>query len=124
MRFMLLFLVAAAVAQRPGTNYDEAKVPQYTLPGVLVMSDGTRVRDAKTWETRRRPEILELYRHEVFGRTPTTEVKLEHDKVAVDDNALGGKAVRKQVTLRFPGKPDGPKMRLRMYLPAGAKKPV
>jgi hypothetical protein len=124
MRFLLLLLAPLALAQPAGTNYDEAKVPQYTLPGVLVMSDGTRVRDAKAWETRRRPEILELYRREVFGRTPSRIVRLEHDAPQVDRQALGGKAIRKQVTLRFPGKPDSPKMRLLMYLPADSKKPV
>ena len=42
----------------------------------------------------------------------------------VEKNALGGKAIRKQATVLFNGKPDGPKMDILIYLPAGAKKPV
>src|SRR5215510_11997690 len=37
------------------SNYDESKVPAYTLPDPLVMADGKRVTDAQTWRTRRRP---------------------------------------------------------------------
>jgi hypothetical protein len=51
---------AVAVAQPAGANYDESKVPKYTLPDPLVMKNGSRVRDAKTWQTRRRPEVFEL----------------------------------------------------------------
>jgi len=40
------------------SNYDEAKVPPYTLPDPLVTSDGRRVTDAAMWRSRRRPEIL------------------------------------------------------------------
>jgi len=38
--------------------------------------------------------------------------------------ALDGKAVRKQVAVRFTGPGDGPRMDLLLYLPAGAKGPV
>src|SRR5215510_5114567 len=47
-------------------NYDETKVPKYTLPDPLVQSDGSRVKDAETWRRVRRPEILRLYETEVF----------------------------------------------------------
>src|SRR4051794_40425974 len=50
------------------SNYDEAKVPPYTLPDPLKFADGTAVRDAKTWQTRRRPEIIKLYETQIFGR--------------------------------------------------------
>ncbi|HXN47200.1 MAG TPA: hypothetical protein VN893_11205, partial [Bryobacteraceae bacterium] len=65
-----LVLCLDALGQRPAANYDEAKVPKYTLPDPLVLRNGERVRDAKTWREQRRPEILELYRSEFFGRSP------------------------------------------------------
>ena len=40
-----------AAAQPPEANYDEAKVPKYTLPDPLVMQNGERVTDAETWRT-------------------------------------------------------------------------
>ncbi len=115
----------AVAAQRPDTtNYEEAKVPKYTLPDPLAMRNGERVRDAKTWTTRRRPEILEIYRSEVFGRSPAAPAKLDFEVASVDKAALGGKAVRKQVTVWFAGRNGGPKMDILIYLPAGAKKPA
>ena len=39
-------------------NYDEAKVGTYTLPDPLVLANGKPVKDAKTWNEKRRPEIV------------------------------------------------------------------
>jgi len=126
----MIRLLAAAAAlvfcldasgQRPGVNYDEAKVPKYTLPDPLVMRNGDRVRDAKTWRERRRPEILELYRSEFFGRSPARPAALNFE-VASREKALDGRAVRERITVWLAGR-DGPKMDLLLYLPAGATKP-
>jgi hypothetical protein len=109
-------------AQSPA-NYDEAKVPAYTLPDLLKMRNGEPVRDANAWKTRRR-EILELYRSEVFGRTPVQTPKLISELRSIDKKALEGKAVRKEVRIYFAGKNTGPAMDLLIYLPAGAGKAV
>ena len=116
-----LVLCLDALGQRPAPNYDEAKVPKYTLPDPLVMRNGERVRDAKTWQEQRRPEILELYRSEFFGRSPARPAELNFE-VASSEKALNGRAVRERVTVWLAGR-DGPKMDLLLYLPAGAKNP-
>ncbi len=118
----LLLVLAALLAQRPAVNYDEAKVPKYTLPDPLTMRNGERVRDAQTWVERRRPEILDLYRSEVFGRSPARPAALNFEIASSGKAALDGRAVRKRVTVWLAGR-DGPKMDLLLYLPAGAKKP-
>jgi hypothetical protein len=43
---------------------------------------------------------------------------------SLDKQALGGKAVRKEVSVYFTGKKDRPKMDLLIYLPANTKGPV
>ena len=58
--FLATMLAAVAAcwpagAQHATANYDEAKVPAYTLPDPLVLAGGQRVRDAATWQKRRRP---------------------------------------------------------------------
>src|SRR5262249_38203298 len=69
--FLALFcLVMSASAQRPGVNYDESKVPAYTLPDALTCADGTRVTSAEIWKDKRRPELLELFEEQVYGRAP------------------------------------------------------
>jgi hypothetical protein len=126
MRWILGPLVFAALlcAQRPDTNYDESKVPAYVLPDPLVMSNGQPVRDARTWTAKRRPEILELFRSNVFGRSPGRPKEMSFELAEISRQALGGSAVRKQVLVYFSGKKDGPKMEILLYLPAGARKPV
>ena len=125
---LLLFAAALMgvhiVAQNPDTIYDEAKVPQYSLPDPLVMQSGERVRDAKTWTSRRRGEILELYRTEVYGRSPSKPAGLAFQVESVDKQALDGRAVRKQVTISFVAATDAPRMHVLIYLPAAAKKPA
>lgn len=124
-----LLLCAALIgvhagAQNPDVIYDEAKVPQYSLPDPLVMKSGERVRDAKTWTNRRRPEILELYRTDVYGRSPGRPAGLTFAVASVDKQALDGRAVRKQVTISFTAATEAPRMHLLIYLPAAATKPV
>ena len=43
---------------------------------------------------------------------------------SVNQQALGGKATRKEVTVLFNGKEDGPRMSILIYVPAKAAKPV
>lgn len=110
----------AAPAPRPGINYDEAKIPPYTLPDPLVAADGSRIRDAQTWRAKRRPELLELFAREMYGRTPGMRPADMHWAVtSTDRQALGGKAVRKEITVWFTADKGGPKMSLLVYQPTG-----
>jgi hypothetical protein len=52
-------------------NYDEAKANPYPeLPDPLVLSDGKRVKSAKVWWKVRRPQIVEMFDREMYGRVP------------------------------------------------------
>ena len=114
------FALHAAPSPAPA-NLDESKVPPYTLPDPLVCADGTRVRDAATWRAKRRPELLELFTAQEYGRTPAGRpAKMHWEVTSVDRAALGGKAVRKEITIWFSEKRDGPQMHLLIYQPAGA----
>ena len=113
-----------SAAQQREVNYDESKVPKYTLPDPLIAAGGERVRDAKTWNSRRRPEILKLFESHVYGRSQGRPAGMVFEVTSVVQAALGGKAVRKEVSVLFTGKKDGPKLDLLMYLPAGAAKPA
>jgi len=120
----VLILAGIAFAQRPRTNYDESKVPKYTLPDPLVTADGKKVTDAETWRAKRRPEILELFRAHVYGRAPGKPDKMTFHVFDEDRKALGGKATRRQVRVRFTGEADGPGMDVLIYLPGGAARPA
>ena len=117
-------LMAAAEAGGPPVNYDESKIPAYTLPDPLVMANGERVTSAETWRTTRRPEILDLFRTHVYGRSPSRPKGMTFKVFDNEPNALNGKATRRQVTVFFTGKEDGPKMDILLYIPSGAPRPV
>lgn len=51
-------------------NYEDARAGRYSLPDPLILNDGRRVRDATVWWTQRRPQILEFFNREVYGRVP------------------------------------------------------
>ena len=126
LRILLLILALSIFghAQRSqSANYDESKVGAYTLPDPLVFNDGKPVRTAKDWQ-KRRSEILELFETNVYGHSPKPPKSIRHKIFDLDKNALGGKAIRKQVTIYFSPKDDGPKEDLLIYIPAAAQKPV
>jgi len=126
-----LLLIGLALAPQVTTaaeaaraNYDENKVPPYTLPDPLVHSDGTPVRHAADWRERRRPELLALFTREVYGRTPEGRPQGMHvETTSVDRQALGGKATRKEITVWFTAGKDGPKLHLLVYQPNGVGAP-
>ena len=118
-------LVEKLSERRSETNYFEHKVPTYTLPDPLRMSDGTTVADVQTWRSHRRPEILDLFRTHVYGRSPIDRPPNMAFKVFdVDRKALDGLAIRKQVMVLFTGKKGGPGMDILVYLPNNTEKPV
>jgi hypothetical protein len=121
MRFILLtvLLGSVALAQQPSTNYDEAKVPAYTLPELLLLSNGARVRTAADW-TKRRTELLSLLQMEMFGQAPGRPQQMRFEVDSLDKAALGGVAIRKQISILVSGR----RLALLLYLPAKAKGPV
>src|ERR1700722_7677100 len=91
---------ASVVAGIP-VNYDEALVGSYTLPDPLVLAHGKPVRDAKTWTEKRRPEIVRLFEENQYGRSPGRPAEMTFDIFDKGTPALGGKAIRRQVTVYF-----------------------
>jgi dienelactone hydrolase len=126
----LLLIVVPFRAQRiPGYNYDESKIPPYTLLDPLRLADGHTVTSPQQWFTQRRPEILHLFEENVFGVTPTAaKYAVAHARIIEhNEHALNGLAVREQVDLTFepaPGITPSPQaertMRLLIYIPAAA----
>jgi hypothetical protein len=115
----------AGMAAPPSPNYDEGKIPSYTLPDPLVCQDGTRVADAETWRAKRRPELLRLFEMEVYGRTLLGRLaETTHRVLSEKTDARDGKATRREVAVLFTGREDGPRMDLLIYLPNGAREPV
>ncbi|NBV24056.1 MAG: acetylxylan esterase, partial [Proteobacteria bacterium] len=105
-------------------NYDESKVGNLPLPDPLTSADGSKVTDAKTWQTKRRAEVLHLFETHVYGRSPAKPANLIFEVTKTDPKALDGKATRKEIAIYLTGKKDGPRLDLLLFVPNGVKQPV
>jgi hypothetical protein len=109
--------VTGSRAQSPDPNYDESNVPDYTLPEPLTLGDGTPVQSSETWWQQRRPQLLEQFKTHVYGELPPPPPALRIEQHSSDPSALDGAATRRQVTLHFTDRPDGPSLDLLIYRP-------
>lgn len=108
--------IPVAPKPRPA-NYDEDKVPPYSLPDPLVSRAGAPVSDPETWNRVRRPEIMRLFQEEMFGVAPPRPEGLSFRVVSVDDAALGGAAIRKNIELKIARAENAPRFPVTLYLP-------
>lgn len=121
---LLSCLMTLANAAPEGFNYDEAKVPEFTLPDPLISDEGAPVSTASQWQRFRRGEILRHFEDSVYGSHPGKPKALEFAVTSLDENALGGKARRKQVSVLFEGGDRPFAVHVLIYLPKNAPKPV
>jgi hypothetical protein len=71
-------------------NFDESKVSPYQLPDPLVLKSGERVKTSETWWRRRRPEIVESFDREVYGRVPRNVPKVTWEVARTTQETTGG----------------------------------
>jgi peptidoglycan/xylan/chitin deacetylase (PgdA/CDA1 family) len=70
-------------------NTDESKVVQYTLPDALLANSGARITTAKAWWKTRRPELVELFDREVYGRVPANTPRVTWEVVSSTPRSFG-----------------------------------
>jgi hypothetical protein len=122
---ILLALVNGAWAQDHNeANYDESKVPKYTLPDVLKTSANSEVKDKATWEKVRRPEILKLFEDNIYGQMPRTYSSIKYSVKNENATAMNGKAELKEVLIEVFNNNKSLKINLILFVPNNAKKPV
>jgi hypothetical protein len=64
-------------------NTDESKATPYTiLPDPLILNNGLPVTSAKIWWEKRRPEIVEEFDREIYGRLPANIPKVTWELVS------------------------------------------
>ncbi len=85
-------------ARPGGFNYDESKVPEYTLPNPLSAGDGTAVSNSEAWNASRREELMNLFRDQVYGRRPEVEYSVRFEKTAELKDAFDGAATGRSMT--------------------------
>jgi hypothetical protein len=72
-------------------NYDETKANPYpTLPDPLKMNNGRKVTSARIWWDKRRPEIVEMFDREIYGRAPRNTPKVTWEVTNQTNETVGG----------------------------------
>ncbi|HXY25461.1 MAG TPA: polysaccharide deacetylase family protein [Candidatus Acidoferrum sp.] len=109
-------------------NFDESKVdPALTVPDPLILNNGARVTTAEMWWKQRRPEIVEAFDREIYGRVPKATPKVNWEVLSttseensgvpvitkklvghVDNSSYPLISVDIQLTLTTPTKASGP----------------
>jgi (4-O-methyl)-D-glucuronate---lignin esterase len=75
-------------------NYDESKANPYPkLPDPLVLKNGKRVTTAEAWWRQRRPEIVEDFDREIYGRVPNYVPKVNWQTTGTEQETKGGMPV-------------------------------
>lgn len=90
--------------------------PVAELPDPLLMFDGTKVANSGQWIKNRRPELIALFQHYMYGRPPAAPTTISTAIHRVDPNYFNGKATKKEVTISF-GPPQAPKIELLLVVP-------
>ena len=71
-------------------NYDESKAnPVPDLPDPLILNNGKKVTSAKIWWNQRRPEIVEFFDREIYGRVPKNTPKVNWEVTATKHTTNG-----------------------------------
>ncbi len=118
---VLIFSCLLSAQYTSSTINDEAEVPSFELPQLLITSSGEKIITPSDWERFRRPEIHSYFANMVYGIVPDTLDLDEVEILDIEPAALGGQAIRKQVKLNFKKGNKSISMYLLMYLPAGKK---
>jgi hypothetical protein len=110
-------------------NLDESKATPYPdLPDPLVLKNGQKVTTAEVWVKQRRPEIVEDFDREVYGRVSKETPKVKWEVTATEKQMVGDIPV---VVKKLVGHVDNSAyplitvdIQLTLTTPADAKEPV
>jgi hypothetical protein len=110
-------------------NYDEAKANPYPkMPEALTLKSGKRVKSAKDWWQKRRPEIVEDFEREVVGRIPKDVPKVSWTLAATETIKVGP---HEAISKRLVGHVDNSKfpdinvdIQMTLVTPASARQAV
>ena len=112
-----------------GVNFDESKANPYpNLPDPLTLNNGKKVKTAKTWWRQRRPEIVELFDREIYGRVSKDVPKVKWEVISTANGTNGDVPI---VTKQLVGHADNSAypevsvdIQLTLTTPANAAGPV
>ncbi len=118
---LMVIFSTEIIAQKNEPNYDESKIPAYTLPELLTAKDGKTISSSKQWDKTRRNEILMDFQRFVYGKIPEGAVETR-TQIIKETDALNGKATLKEVRMTFSRNNHQISMDILLFLPKSKEK--
>lgn len=112
----MLFSVGIAYGQEEA-NYEESKVPDYTLPALFEAEDGGTVESVKGWELYRRREIVRFFEEEVYGNVPEHFEAIRFEAVREQPDVMEGAALLREVDITVGRNGRQLTIRLNLFIP-------
>lgn len=123
-RFLTMLALSITLSPVFCQNYDESKVPTYTLPPLMYTINGQPVKDRAAWERTRRPELLSLFSQHVYGSTPRAFDSIRFILEREDPAAMNGKAHLKEVAISVYRLHGAITIHLILFIPTAAQGPA
>lgn len=105
-------------------NSVEAKVNPYVLPDPLTFRNGQKVRTAREWIEKRRPEIAADFENEIYGKLPAHIPAVSWQLLSAKDTLVGNQAIRQKMLKGIVDNAAFPSIKVEINLlvatPAGA----
>lgn len=117
----LVFFLSVIMIKCYAQNYDETKVPAYTLPDALKTLSNTVVTDKTKWETVRRPEIVTLFENNIYGQMPMVYDSIKFSVKNENTAAMSGRAHLKEVLIEVFKNNKTVKINLVLFVPNKVK---
>ncbi len=110
-------------------NYDESKANPYPdLPDPLLLNNGKRVTTARMWWKVRRPQIVEYFDREIYGRVPKQTPKVTWEVIDTKHGSDGGVATTTKILRGHVDNSSYPAItvdiQMELTTPSDAKRPV
>ncbi len=104
-------------------NEDERKVPSLSLPDPFVSEKGKLIKTQSDWENIRKPELMNLFRDEVYGPIPDDFDEISFLEISENPNPFPEVVIFKEIDIRVLRNGKTHTMRLNVFLPKERDKP-
>ena len=109
-----------------GAIYQEKDVPEYILPEIMKHFDGKEVKTVDDWEKTRRPEIIDFFAENMYGKVPTPSDPIVEtfELISEDPGHLEGLCTKREIRITLNNKFGKVSMPLVLFVPNSSQKPV
>lgn len=131
MKTILQFVFVVSVALSASMGFSQANLPAVAdlperplLPDPFTLNSGEIITTQEQWFSLRRPEIITMIQHYMYGYIPNA-VTIETNTTNRVEDVLGGKATLHEIELRFADFPaEAPHIHLALFTPNHVDEPV